>query len=138
MTHSHKSDPVNINKMVNETLIKDGSYVASKDLKAGEVFLSLPLIVEGPGCLKKPVCLGCLNPVSIEIREQDLVSAFVFFSFQNNISELSPCPKCSWPICSTNCSKISNHSQVSSNKILFTFFNIFELFINRIYFNKNL
>ena len=52
--------------MVNETLIKDGSTVASKDLKAGEVFLSLPLIVEGPGCMKKPVCLACLNPVSIE------------------------------------------------------------------------
>jgi len=65
--------------------------VASKYLKAGQVFLSLPLIVEGPGCMKKPVCLGCLIP--------------------NNISELSPCPKCSWPICSTNCSKISNHSQ---------------------------
>ena len=51
--------------MLNETLIREGSAVASKYLKAGQVFLSLPLIVEGPGCMKKPVCLGCLIPVSI-------------------------------------------------------------------------
>ena len=50
--------------MVNETLIKDGAAIASKNLSPGEAFLSLPLIIEGPGCMKKPVCLGCLNPVS--------------------------------------------------------------------------
>ena len=107
----------NKTKMVNETLIKDGSATASKDLIPGEVFLSLPLIVEGPGCMKNPVCLGCLNPVSIvKTRETRFWQHFPFLPFQSSISELSQCPKCSWPICSTNCSKISNHSQVWGNK----------------------
>lgn len=119
-THLHHSWPSqNKTKMVNETFIKDGIATASKDLIPGEVFLSLPLIVEGPGCMKNPVCLGCLNPVSIvRIRKQDLTQHFPYLPFQSSISELSPCPKCSWPICSTNCSKISNHSQVCGNKIL--------------------
>ena len=68
--------------MVNETFIKDGIATASKDLIPGEVFLSLPLIVEGPGCMKNPVCLGCLNPVSIvKIREQDFDTTLSLSAF---------------------------------------------------------
>ena len=68
------------NKMVNETMIKDGSAFATKDLKPGEIFLSLSLIVEGPGCMKNPVCLGCLNPVS-EVKRRQLDSILDFFFF---------------------------------------------------------
>ena len=72
----------NKTKMVNETSLKDGIATASKDLIPGEVFLSLPLIVEGPGCMKNPVCLGCLNPVSIvKIREQDFDTTFSLSAF---------------------------------------------------------
>ena len=68
--------------MVNETSIKDGIATASKDLIPGEVFLSLPLIVEGPGCMKNPVCLGCLNPVSIvKIKKQDFDTTFSLSAF---------------------------------------------------------
>ena len=70
--------------MVKEIVLKDGIAVSSKDLMPGEVLLSLSLIVEGPGCKKNPVCLGCLKPVrELKRRKQDLV--FTIFFLEQHI-----------------------------------------------------
>ena len=49
--------------MINNTVVKDGVATAAKALSPGEVILTCPLFVEGPGPGALPVCLGCHKPV---------------------------------------------------------------------------
>ena len=50
--------------IINNTLVKDGVATAAHDFAPGEVILTCPLFLEGPGTGAKLVCLGCHKLVS--------------------------------------------------------------------------
>ena len=47
-----------------KVIIKDAAASASDDIAPGEVIFQQSPVVIGPGFGAKPVCLGCLKPVS--------------------------------------------------------------------------
>jgi len=78
-------------KMINNTTIVNRMATAGEYLAPGDIILQIPAVTSGPARSSKPVCLGCLKP--------------------DSVCKLSPCPKCSWPICSPDCSYIDQHKQ---------------------------
>ncbi|CRK93100.1 CLUMA_CG006491, isoform A [Clunio marinus] len=64
-------------------------YVATRDIKPGEIVLRESPLIVGPSQSTAPVCVGCL-------KELD----------QTRYME---CERCGWPICSQNCQNNANH-----------------------------
>jgi hypothetical protein len=66
-------------------------YIASRSIKAGEVVLREPPLVQGPCQMTGPVCLGCLKAISYHSSEE--------------------CPKCGWPLCrDPQCRESEHHT----------------------------
>ncbi|KAI5712324.1 hypothetical protein M8J76_002915 [Diaphorina citri] len=66
-------------------------YIASRSIKAGEVVLREPPLVQGPCQMTGPVCLGCLKAISYHSSEE--------------------CPKCGWPLCrDPKCRESEHHT----------------------------
>ena len=63
--------------------------LASRDIHPGDVIFREEALVTGPGKTTRPVCLGCLDLVDCSVR----------------------CDGCHWPLCSSQCANIDNHTR---------------------------
>ncbi|KAG5683117.1 hypothetical protein PVAND_012418 [Polypedilum vanderplanki] len=66
-------------------------YVATRDIKPGEIVLREAPLIIGPSQVTVPVCVGCLK----EVREK----------------AHGECERCGWPVCSKSCQESINHTK---------------------------